>query len=73
MIFAPNAGPIPISPENSDRFAFVLKGTLSLMTEEDDIQLTEGQGVYLAPDSSASMENRGNTTARMLVTHTRTL
>lgn len=73
LMFPPNTGPFPVSPENSDRFAFVLKGTLLLITDEDDIQLTEGQGVYLAPDSAASVENRGKTTARILMTHTRTL
>jgi XRE family transcriptional regulator, regulator of sulfur utilization len=71
LIFPPNSGPTSFSPENTDRFAFILKGDISLMTEEGDIQLTEGQGVYLAPDSVVSLENRGHTTARMLVTNTR--
>ncbi|MFH0958556.1 MAG: XRE family transcriptional regulator [Pseudomonadota bacterium] len=71
LIFAPNTGPISVSPENTDRFAFILKGMIILVTEEDDIQLTEGQGVYMAPDSDASFANRSNTVVRMLVTYSR--
>lgn len=71
LIFAPNTGPISVSPENTDRFAFILKGVIMLVTDEDDIQLTEGQGVYMAPDSDASFANRSNTVVRMLVTYSR--
>lgn len=70
MIMAPNSGPVQVSPDNCDRFAFILKGRLSLTTEDEHFDLIEGQGFYLAPDSVASMENVETGIAKVLMTHT---
>lgn len=69
--FLPNAGPTSVPGANTDRFAFVLCGSLILTTAEEEARLKEGQGVYLAPDAEATLKNSGPSLAKVLIVHTK--
>jgi transcriptional regulator with XRE-family HTH domain len=71
MEFLPNAGPTSVPGANTDRFAFVLCGSLLLTTTEEKTLLNEGQGVYLAPDVEAALQNAGLALANVLIVHTK--
>lgn len=68
--FSMGSGPLSIPLENTDRFVFVTKGLFRLVTQDEKIELTEGQGAYLAPDAEAQLENIGTNPAKALVIHT---
>ncbi|MDA8405896.1 MAG: XRE family transcriptional regulator [Deltaproteobacteria bacterium] len=68
--FSMGSAPLLVPLENTDRFIFVTKGLFRLVNQDEKIELIEGQGVYLAPDAEAQLENIGKSPAKALLIHT---
>ncbi|MGC8659914.1 MAG: helix-turn-helix domain-containing protein [Desulfomonilaceae bacterium] len=67
--FAPGSGPVRTPSENLERFVLVIKGALTLDAGNETIELEEGQGAYLTPDTEAKLTNNREISARLLIIH----
>ncbi|GAG28885.1 unnamed protein product, partial [marine sediment metagenome] len=64
--FLPGGG-AEFSASPAEKFYYVLDGLITVKTEQEEITLRSGEGVYIGPDEGRSIINNTHLPASMLV------